>query len=52
MIPSVPNTDKNRSSEFKQYTILSSVNRVCEYEYGQYSDCVSHIYNKFGGRTI
>ena len=25
------------------YTILSRVYRVCEYEYGRYSDCVSNI---------
>ena len=44
MIVSVPNTDKNRSGEFKQYTILSSLYQVREFEYGRYSDCVSNIY--------
>ena len=29
MIVSVPNNDKNRSGKFKQYTILSSLYRVC-----------------------
>ena len=35
-----------------QYTILSSVYRVCGYEYGRFSDCVSNIYGQFGRRTI
>ena len=33
-----------RSGEIKQYTKLSSLYRVCEYECGLYSDCVSNIY--------
>ena len=45
-------TDKNRSCEFKQYAILSSLFCVYEYKYGRYSDCVSNIYGKFGRRTI
>ena len=44
MIVSLPNTDKNRSREFKQYTVLSSLYRAWEYEYGRYSDCMSDIY--------
>ena len=35
---------KIRSGEIKQYAKLSSLYRVCEYEYGRYSDCVSNIY--------
>ena len=52
MIVSVPNTDKNRSGEFNQYTmIVSSLYYVCEYEYGQYSDCVSNKVNLGGARS-
>ena len=36
--------DPRRSGEIKQYTKLSSLYRVCEYEYGWYSDRVSDIY--------
>ena len=35
----------NRFGEIKQYTKLSSLYVVCEYEYGQYSDYVSNIYS-------
>ena len=48
MIFSVPNTDK-KTGEIKQYINFPSLYRVCEYEYGQYSDCVSNIYGKLGG---
>ena len=35
----------NRPGEIKQYTKLSSLYRVCGYEYGRYLDCVSNIYS-------
>ena len=34
----------NRHEEIKQNTKFQSLNRVCEYEYSQYSDCVSNIH--------
>ena len=42
----------NRSGEIKQYTKLLSLYRLCEYEYGRHSDCVSNIYGLFGWHMI